>query len=475
MNTGTCRNNLFTKKLLGLCGSQSGLIRECREIRTEHPLPIYCFASRSCRTEILFGYSTDYFAIGCSFDSIAAKTESLAKSLQAYSIAHYHARNKVVCTEKNQLSREEIARWLQVSGIALSWNEATSCAAMGYVIERCIADFTSHKSKPIEIVGFAEVSPWIRKVVNVFTGAGGSVRCFVLPNRVQIPVVVLLGTLPNLASVIGVAGSLSYSRAIDNASIHLVRNLNLGILHPQNQPLSLISWFDVDKKDFPLVQIDTMDNNRLPCCNPDNLLEYLANHGAEVISLDFTPDEIRDEGIVIVKATIRNLDYSTETLSTELQLSQHIFSSIYPELGLEFPKEAVIPDGICEVPLSRLYHENSKLRSCYKQGDFMFPTTQISEEMKQVTVRPVKGDRFSQRIALPDPRTSFPTKSIEEVILSRRSERDLLQHPPISLLQLSKLLFFAHGITGSLREKQGDIELPLRAAPSGGALYPIVL
>jgi len=54
--------------------------------------------------------------------------------------------------------------------------------------------------------------------------------------------------------------------------------------------------------------------------------------------------------------------------------------------------------------------------------------------------------------------------SVEEAIASRRTRRDF-QAKPLSLEELAQLLWAAQGITGS--------DGHLRAAPSGGALYPL--
>jgi SagB-type dehydrogenase family enzyme len=67
------------------------------------------------------------------------------------------------------------------------------------------------------------------------------------------------------------------------------------------------------------------------------------------------------------------------------------------------------------------------------------------------------------RVKLPK-EVKFEGLSVAEAIPKRRSERDFTGKP-ISLLELSQLLYYAYGIT-SLREG-------LRAAPSAGALYPI--
>ncbi|MEW6621226.1 MAG: SagB/ThcOx family dehydrogenase [bacterium] len=56
--------------------------------------------------------------------------------------------------------------------------------------------------------------------------------------------------------------------------------------------------------------------------------------------------------------------------------------------------------------------------------------------------------------------------SVEEAIIRRRSRRNFIQKP-ISLKELSCLLYYASGIT------QGKGSQGLRAAPSAGALYPI--
>ena len=69
------------------------------------------------------------------------------------------------------------------------------------------------------------------------------------------------------------------------------------------------------------------------------------------------------------------------------------------------------------------------------------------------------------RAVLPDPRP-YRGMSLEEAIATRRSRR-AYSRQPLSLVELSRLLYAAQGIT----QPQGE----LRAAPSAGALYPIEL
>jgi SagB-type dehydrogenase family enzyme len=66
-------------------------------------------------------------------------------------------------------------------------------------------------------------------------------------------------------------------------------------------------------------------------------------------------------------------------------------------------------------------------------------------------------------VKLPE-EVEFEGLSLVEAIENRRSERRFTGEP-ISPLELSQLLYYAHGITDSSER--------LRAAPSAGALYPI--
>lgn len=68
-----------------------------------------------------------------------------------------------------------------------------------------------------------------------------------------------------------------------------------------------------------------------------------------------------------------------------------------------------------------------------------------------------------ERLALPDPH-GYQGLSLDQAIEQRRSRRNYADEP-ISLAELSGLLYAANGLTDPARE--------LRAAPSAGALYPI--
>jgi SagB-type dehydrogenase family enzyme len=115
--------------------------------------------------------------------------------------------------------------------------------------------------------------------------------------------------------------------------------------------------------------------------------------------------------------------------------------------------------------LSRIFHENTKVREYFRVGDAVDPSYAPS-----VPASAGLGAQRRRVHPLPNAR-AMRTMPIEEAILRRRSRRNFTSGE-IDLQDLSALLFFAGGITKTASTKDGKI-LPLRAAPSGGGLYPI--
>lgn len=76
---------------------------------------------------------------------------------------------------------------------------------------------------------------------------------------------------------------------------------------------------------------------------------------------------------------------------------------------------------------------------------------------------PYKQYPDSESIKLPEP--AYQGMSLEKSIEKRRSVRNY-SGKPLTLPQVSRLLFSAQGITGKIYDQ------PLRTAPSAGALYP---
>ena len=77
----------------------------------------------------------------------------------------------------------------------------------------------------------------------------------------------------------------------------------------------------------------------------------------------------------------------------------------------------------------------------------------------------VPGNAVGEKtlLLLPEQKTKGPL-SLEEILASRSTRRDF-QAKPLLLEDLAQLLWSAQGITGA--------DGTLRAAPSGGALYPL--
>lgn len=121
------------------------------------------------------------------------------------------------------------------------------------------------------------------------------------------------------------------------------------------------------------------------------------------------------------------------------------------------------------VSISELYHENSKLQPS-------IPTTMIAagnytETEILAMARGYKQYRMAPQIKLPETDNLLPNdKNFEDVVTSRRSVRDF-KDEELNLNELSKLLYHSFGVTGEITRPDGGT-VPLRAAPSGGALYP---
>jgi SagB-type dehydrogenase family enzyme len=101
------------------------------------------------------------------------------------------------------------------------------------------------------------------------------------------------------------------------------------------------------------------------------------------------------------------------------------------------------------------FHEDTKLTWFRALRDVITPKPAMPPQFKEYR---------GERIRLPKP--SFKGMTLEDAILKRRSVREYTSRP-LTILELSQLLFSAQGVTG---EAYGTL---LRTAPSAGALYPI--
>lgn len=122
--------------------------------------------------------------------------------------------------------------------------------------------------------------------------------------------------------------------------------------------------------------------------------------------------------------------------------------------------------------LSEIFHENTKLRPS-QMRTMAARVVRISRDpfMHRALTQSYKQYPNLDRIALP-PAQLEGSRSLESAILQRRSVRDFDPGQPLALPDISKLLHLSAGITGE-QDLGGGVKHQLRAAPSGGGLYPI--
>lgn len=92
---------------------------------------------------------------------------------------------------------------------------------------------------------------------------------------------------------------------------------------------------------------------------------------------------------------------------------------------------------------------------------------EASPELRMSAARAVKRHDGLPRVRLPAP--TQQRARLHELLQSRRSVREF-DEGAVELAELSGLLVWAYGVTGT-----GNAGTKLRAAPSGGALYPLEL
>ncbi|MGE5272945.1 MAG: SagB/ThcOx family dehydrogenase [Verrucomicrobiota bacterium] len=120
--------------------------------------------------------------------------------------------------------------------------------------------------------------------------------------------------------------------------------------------------------------------------------------------------------------------------------------------------------------LAEAYHEGSKLgpSQIARQMDGA-RRLEASPELRLSSIRAVKRHGVAG-IRLPAPAPL--DQSLGQVIARRRSQRTF-GAGPIPRDVLAALLHAGYGVTGALDAQDDRPPLPLRAVPSGGALYPL--
>jgi len=126
-------------------------------------------------------------------------------------------------------------------------------------------------------------------------------------------------------------------------------------------------------------------------------------------------------------------------------------------------------------PLAMMYHQNSKLvpaSSAYLAESIAEFNADPEELLRLASAH--KSYATSNRIELGALRgCPKPRAALERVLSHRRSCRSF-GSKPLELPVLASLLQHALGVTGRLvQPDRPEITQPVRAAPSGGALYPV--
>jgi SagB-type dehydrogenase family enzyme len=135
-------------------------------------------------------------------------------------------------------------------------------------------------------------------------------------------------------------------------------------------------------------------------------------------------------------------------------------------------------DELCDqipCPLSRLYHQRSKL-SEYGQQQLQERIAAYNQDLEAVrrSSRAYKSYPTRPQVRLPRPGRRFRGRRLDDALKSRRTRRGEFAPEPVALKQWSRLLDAACGITGRATHPEfPDVVQDLRAWPSGGALYPI--
>lgn len=140
--------------------------------------------------------------------------------------------------------------------------------------------------------------------------------------------------------------------------------------------------------------------------------------------------------------------------------------------------------GLCACDSHSSSHDAGKIRQLNEMpvaqlrvflkgypGVWQADSDRTHERPEPPAEKPLPAD--ARRIALvPPAENHLGEMSVREAIASRRSQREFSE-AELSLEELSFLLWATQGVTGELRDDKGAVVERFRAAPSGGARYPL--
>ena len=126
-----------------------------------------------------------------------------------------------------------------------------------------------------------------------------------------------------------------------------------------------------------------------------------------------------------------------------------------------------------QISVSELFHENSKQQRYDLAFSRRISFINNSTDIHQIISQAFKTYPGATVVTLPEVKPSDGL-SFEKTVVQRRSIRDFTGEP-LNLIEVAKLLYFGYGITGALEASGHYTTQLVRAAPSGGALYPVEL
>jgi SagB-type dehydrogenase family enzyme len=363
--------------------------------------------------------------------------------------------------------------------------EALCNSLYAWLEHDALGKITDAKIKALQLIDWQEcvTNPNLKKIIAAFYAIQGTFEFYVLDEFSLVPIVAAVVYLPSPPYGLYVlACNLSIQKALCTAVERLLHKFYVfGLvtqkvreLHNSEEPswlryaLTPGSPFQLEiLRETSYCQEYSQSDEDLQGKESEILSDKLKTLGYKLYSRRIYPQQEQQPSgeLTIAQTRIEGMPL----LPSEKQDSVWHLPNVK---DLTLPREVLLPYREREVYLSRLYHENSKVRRFYS-GYPVFSTLKVSSPVQQLLAQGVKDYHHAPvQYELPDVRHLRLTLPLEECILRRRSSAPL-DSQPISLQDLAYILYFSYGVTGVIEDKKTQIKQPLRATPSGGALYPI--
>jgi SagB-type dehydrogenase family enzyme len=138
-------------------------------------------------------------------------------------------------------------------------------------------------------------------------------------------------------------------------------------------------------------------------------------------------------------------------------------------MGLRAPAQLSLGYRRDDVRVSRLYHENSKLRTGFGTLPLV-DAKSMAVPVRRLIGRGYRDYRHASRAYPLPPAGGAPLPPLDQVVRRRRSWAPMAADSALTLGELGQVLTLVYGTTGSA-ELGGGVRQPLRATPSAGGLY----